>query len=649
VLLMAALAGGLAAPDSQGAEGPAAAPAVAASAVELSGVTLDGFGRVLPQVRILARPVGGEDSKARLHTAFSDERGRFSMEHLSPGAYDIVALKGGYSVLVARVNTALERTLELILRPSGKAGPEGSQPQDESWALRLPERDPLESRKAAPRGQERSSSPRNAPGGRVMLAASHLAWADGATEELHANYAQSFDLGESGELQAALRHRSRSGTGGEWERDDVDAIGAAWVPPEGATALWPRLELSGSRRVRGVPLGGGTLLSALEQAEIARVSSSWGRRDGPQPRSVSLDVAGLWLREARRGGASEAVREETSTATRIAVSAVEERTWTGLGGAHRTRLEARGAVSEGVRDAASDRADVALALEPNAPALEAVGRDNLDLRVVDRYARSAGLQLITRARAGWIDDVEQAAAGAASAGARWEMIEGLVLSAEAGVADAGPAGSDAVWTLGLSGDNGRWSWSVSREGGTAFAPWGRRGVEGAELVDPSHAFVLTSRGADSEGWNASIAWEGRAGWPSIRLRGETLRALGGVAVRLPEDVARVPVASDGVAESREWGLLMELPRTGTWLELSLARVQDGADEPELLSGAKVWRRQIVHVRQRLGHSSWSGATWHLALAFERADVADRAGTDADTPRLAMLDRSRFLGGVSLAF
>jgi hypothetical protein len=161
--------------------------------------------------------------------------------------------------------------------------------------------------------------------------------------------------------------------------------------------------------------------------------------------------------------------------------------------------------------------------------------------------------------------------------------------------------------------------------------------------------MIAGRAAESEGWNASIGWEGRRGWPSIRLEAETLRALGSVAVRLPDDVARVPVSGDGIAESRQWGLLMEMPRTGTWLELSLARVQDGADNPELLNGASVWRRQVVHVRQRLGHASWSGATWHLALAFERADVADGNRSDADVPRLAMLDRSRFLGGVSLAF
>jgi hypothetical protein len=637
VLLMA----GLAPVPALAADGPVADAAV--SAGKLSGVTLDALGRVLPRVRILARPVGGGEDGADLRTAFSDERGRFSLEQLAPGAYDIVALKGGYAVLAARVNTALERTLELILRPSGTAGPEGSKPEDGSWALRLPERDSLESRDAAI--ADGSSTPRS----HLLLAAGQVAWSEGGADEFYADYAQEFDLGGGGTLSAFLEHRSRSSRDDEWERDDLDAAHAMWSPPADASSLWPRLDIGGVRRTRGVPVNVDAFRHAMEEAERAYVRSAWSSSAGSDVRRVvTLDLAGLWVREGTETGSGAQRVEEASSASRLEVTAVEERTWSGLGGAHRTRIRARGSAAQGVIRNQHKTPTLALGLEPDAPVLEAVGRENLDVSVTDRMVRTAHVELVARARGGYVDGLEDPAAAAASVGARLRAVQGLLVDLEAGLASAGAGDSETVWTIGLSGGDERWSWRVARRAGASYAPWEDAAVGGSSGGTGS-ARMLAGREAEVDRWTASIAWEGTAGWPKFELRGEIYRTVGALAVHVPDDVARVPFATEGAAEGREWGLLMELPRTGTWVELELASVEDQSAEPQLFDGTALWRRQTVHVRQRLGELSWAGATWHLAFAFERSDLEEASGQEPETPRIAMLSRSRFLGGVSLAF
>jgi hypothetical protein len=641
VLLLAGLAPAAAAAGKQ----PVSQAGPAAGA--LSGVTLDALGRVLPRVRILARPVGDVDGSSGLRTAFSDDRGRFSMEQLAPGAYDIVALKGGYAVLVARVNPALERTLELILRPSGAPGPEGSQPEDSSWALRLPERDSLESRDASVGGP--GSGP-SEPRTHVLLAAGRVAWSEGGADELYADYAQQFDLGASGKIAAFLEHRSRSSQGDKWEQDDLDAIHAVWSPPQDASEFWPRLDIGGSRRTRGVPLDDSVWQHGAEESETAHLRSTWSsERGGDAQRVVTLDVAGLWVRESVQTGPSSSRIEDTSSASRISVTAVEERTWSGLGGVHRTRVRARGAAAQDVLDDQSGLRTVALGLDPQAPVLEAAGRENLDVTLTDRLVRSAHFELITRARGGYIEGIDSPTATAGSVGARLRALGGLLVDLEAGLAQAGEGDSAEVWTVGLGGGNERWSWQVARRGGASYTPWSEGADVGQSFAATASPQLLADRRAEVESWRASLAWEGSAGWPSFELRGETVQAVGGLAVRVPEDVARVPIAAAAAADAQEWGLLMELPSTGTWIELELAEVEDESADPQLFDGAALWRRQTVHVRQRLGELSWAGATWHLAFAFERSDVEESSSQQTETPRVAMLTRSRFLGGVSLAF
>lgn len=629
---------------AEGGEGPIEPAANRERAVDLTGVTLDALGRTLPAVRVLVRPVGGEDAAQREpRSVFSDERGRFSLPRLAPGAYHLVALKGGYSVFIARVDTAMKRTLELVLQPAGDPGQPGERPEDGSWALRLPARDRLEATDLSV-GLDAAAEPASGHGGNVTLAASRIAWSEAASESMHASYMQTFDLGGAGDLRAALRHRSGAAT--EQEREEFDAVRARWQPPEGAHALWPELELSGSRWLRALPVDGAVDGGPVEQADSARVRSIWRPGSGMFD-TVTFTAAGSWGRRSSTDAAPQPGPNRDWSAARMSVSTNGEHSWEGAGGVHRTRYHAQGTVASGIKDETGGGERVALGLSSGAPALEAVGRSHVDVQVVDRLLRSARLQLITRARAGWIDQTSGLGAGAASAGARWKLLDGLFVDAEAAVSGRDRRGGDAAWTLGMSGRADRWRWSVSRHAGDAYAPWLATGPGARGGGLPS--FFAAGLGADVDAWLTEIGWRGPGGWPSFELHASRQRARGALAIRLPEDVAAVPVAADAAADARHVRLIVALDRTGTRVALLSTEVEDGSVERRLLEGAEVWRRQAVQLRQRLGSDGFEGMTWHVALAFERTDVRGPVPAPEDPLRLAALDRSRFLGGLSLAF
>jgi hypothetical protein len=104
------------------------------------GVVRDTAGRLLPQVEIFLfqEPGFGTPVTERI----SDGEGRFDLGELLPGSYRLAALKEGYRLYLGRVDTLLQRSIQVILQPMpgiDDAGSEGL-PGNASWSLRLPRR-----------------------------------------------------------------------------------------------------------------------------------------------------------------------------------------------------------------------------------------------------------------------------------------------------------------------------------------------------------------------------------------------------------------------------------------------------------------------------------------------------------------------------
>jgi hypothetical protein len=103
----------------------------------LTGSVRDLVGRGLAGVEVLiVDPHRAVDPVA---VARSGSDGRFRVPSPVPGVYTVAALKEGYETFVGRVDTLLETTIEVVLRPAERVEP-ASIARDPSWALRLPER-----------------------------------------------------------------------------------------------------------------------------------------------------------------------------------------------------------------------------------------------------------------------------------------------------------------------------------------------------------------------------------------------------------------------------------------------------------------------------------------------------------------------------
>ena len=66
---------------------------------------LDRLGKGIPGVEILAYPAGRESSGLPPGIFRTDDRGRFRLSGLTPGAHFLALNKPGYQVLLAQVNT----------------------------------------------------------------------------------------------------------------------------------------------------------------------------------------------------------------------------------------------------------------------------------------------------------------------------------------------------------------------------------------------------------------------------------------------------------------------------------------------------------------------------------------------------------------
>jgi hypothetical protein len=115
-----------------------AAPSLAAGPSPLAGTVRDSLGHVVAGAEILFVRVPSATWTPEAVTR-SDEAGRFEVAKLVPGRYRFAALKQGYRTLVGQVDTVVQDSLELVLRPAVTLD-EASLPRDSAWALRVPRR-----------------------------------------------------------------------------------------------------------------------------------------------------------------------------------------------------------------------------------------------------------------------------------------------------------------------------------------------------------------------------------------------------------------------------------------------------------------------------------------------------------------------------
>ena len=120
-------------------------PATTAAEPAFSGAVKDVLGNVLAEVEVLViMPSSVAGEVLPVATVRTDDAGRFLIQQLDGGSYQIAAIKRGYRTYIGQVDTQVDRWVQLVLYPQSSAEAAGVPiPEDSSWALRLPRRNIL--------------------------------------------------------------------------------------------------------------------------------------------------------------------------------------------------------------------------------------------------------------------------------------------------------------------------------------------------------------------------------------------------------------------------------------------------------------------------------------------------------------------------
>ena len=110
-----------------------------------SGAVKDTAGKLLAGVEILViAPTTSSNPVRPVATVRSDAEGRFLVQPLAAGAYQIAAVKRGYRTYIGQVNTRVDQWIQLVLYPQARLDEAGlPTPEDDAWGLRLPRRNIL--------------------------------------------------------------------------------------------------------------------------------------------------------------------------------------------------------------------------------------------------------------------------------------------------------------------------------------------------------------------------------------------------------------------------------------------------------------------------------------------------------------------------
>ena len=129
----------------------------AGEAIPLAGTVKDTVGNVVAGVEILFVRLPS-DAFAPTAVTHSDKTGCFKVLDLAPAHYRFAAMKQGYRTLVGQVDTGVQDSIDMILRPAVALDAD-SLPGDAAWALRVPRRGMLYDVGARPLSAEDLGSP----------------------------------------------------------------------------------------------------------------------------------------------------------------------------------------------------------------------------------------------------------------------------------------------------------------------------------------------------------------------------------------------------------------------------------------------------------------------------------------------------------
>jgi hypothetical protein len=210
---------------------PPAAPAERATAPALAGTVRDSIGNLVAGVEVLLVDRStGTDPAASVR---SGDDGHFAIASLVPGIYRIAAVKEGYLTHVGRVDTGVQRWVDLILHPVPALDDDGRPspvPDDPTWVLRVPrrsifrERDPVPVSDAGPteRVAESPLPPVSVQVEQVFAVDAPLPKLDGrAPSELSGSETRvriASSVGERGNIRVTGRHESLGST---WSENDA--------------------------------------------------------------------------------------------------------------------------------------------------------------------------------------------------------------------------------------------------------------------------------------------------------------------------------------------------------------------------------------------------------------------------------------------
>ena len=620
------------------AEPPDAPPVV-------KGITVDAQGHVLPGVEIVVTSEHPSGESAALRSVRSDERGRFTLGGLVPGSYRIVAIKGGYSVLVGKVDTLLRDFLEIVLMPSGGPQPSGVKPASSAWALRLPARDRLESRgiEARKSGDEPGASRRSPT--TIEVQSTHVGDGGAHGQGLAASLAGEFPVTGYGSFAASLRHRSTGDGAGV--RDDSDVFLANWNPESGLSSGLPAVAFVGlTQNRRGFsPVLPGSEVGYDQQG--MRVRADWAVM---QPGSVFEArfegglVHGSEDLGLGAGGIGNGPSDFDFAGHQVALSLSQRHAW-----ARHHEMEAALCLQRVIGGIGEDpwgRPSVvaALAVTDGSSDLGRLGGDSYDLQLADTWRPRPGTLVATRWRVERSGVFDAETHIAAALGGQIEWTDGWTLRMDAGVGTGADRASQPSWSVTSTASREHWEWTTVLSEQTGMAAW--------EDVTPETRVrgpVFTDRSGRIRRLSSSATWNPGGRWPSIALRASQLEMKGLLAVGWAGDLPVTPLVEDARVSAEEYQLLVDSPATGTALSVDWTQLEDDGEGNDLLDGSSAWQRRTVQLRQRLGHVAPAGWTWHFLISFEQGKILGGVPASPRSARLALLDQRRVSGGVAVAF
>jgi hypothetical protein len=647
-LFISILAGGLAWAAAPAGGSPAlAAPAAVDDVVR--GVTLDPWGRVLDGVDVVLAPATEKSSldEEDVSRVKSDGTGRFRFGDVTPGLYRLIAMKGGYTVLVAEIDTLVRSTVDLVLYPAGPKREAGKVPRDASWALRLPERDRLEERGGPSVADETAAPPPSEGSGHVFREPLYVSVGRAHADSDRGASAQGFDVhiegaltdGALGRLDLDFAQHSVSARGARSE--ERQSLGLRWTAPALGSAAETGIDLNAQRARRERDPGGTeTAGDALRFEMSHRV---WDARG-----ETTFVLEGAAHRARQRLGAGSTDRE--LGAERLHAS-VERRVVDGGRREVRTRVDAHGAWGVPLDAATIPMAPAALFDEDSLFALEHMRHPQVDAHVDARFLLSGNVALTTGGTVGRRFGDGRGWHGNARSAVRVSLDGSTALGAEAALVRWTGGETEAAWRMELERQGPSWSLLLARarEVGPAAHSW--REAEAAS-AGPSW-LVATERGGLVDLWTAEARWAGDSGWPDIALAGTRYEVLGTLVARLPGDAPITPLVTEGHAEGLRIDLEVASPEIGTFVALVWESLAGEDVETSPLSGAEGWTRRSINLRQRLGlGEGWASRCFLLLSVGDRRLEGPPLETDTarpDAARLALLEERRFSGGLAVAF